>query len=415
MKRFLKSLFALLLVLPTAAPACFTYTTNNGTITITGYTGPGGDVRIPGTTNGLPVTSIGLWAFAYCSSVTNVTIPSSVTSIGARAFYACSSLATLTVDAHNPVYSSAAGVLFKNSQTTLVQYPMAKLGGYTIPSSVTSIGDNAFSACGYLTNVTIGSNVTSIGSYAFYACGNLASVTLREGVTGIGRGAFHSCGLTSITIPGSATSIGDIAFEGCIGLTNVAIPNSVTNIGYYAFCYCTSLPHITIPDSVASIGVHAFDSCCSLTNVTLGTNVTTISDNAFANCTSLAGVYFQGSAPAGVGTGAFLAADKATVYYSPGAAGWGPTLGGRPTALWLRLLPHPVILGCGPGFGVPTNRFGFSIFWATNASVAVEACADLANPTWLAVSTNTLADGWFHFSDPAWTNHTARFYRLRSP
>ena len=441
MKRFLRSLFSLLLVLPTAAPACFIYTTNNSAITITGYTGPGGDVRIPSTTNGLPVTSIGLWAFAYCSSVTNVTIPSSVTSIGVRAFYACGSLAALTVDPHNPVYSSAAGVLFRNSQTTLLQYPMAKRGGYTIPNSVTSIGDNAFSACGYLTNVTIGSNVTSIGSYAFYACGSLASVTIREGVTGIGRGAFHSCGLTSITIPNSATSIGDVAFEGCIGLTNVTIPNSVTNIGYYAFCYCTSLPHITIPDSVASIGVHAFDSCCSLTNVTLGTNVTTIGDNTFASCTSLAGVvipdsvtaigmgafswctalstvtiprrvsliedatfehctnlagvYFQGNAPDGVGAGTFLAADKATVYYLPGTVGW-----------------NPQVQTSGASFGVRTNRFGFTITGTSALATVVEACTNLANPIWSPVKTNTFKCGSSYFSDPEWTNYPARFYRL---
>ena len=67
----------------------FNYTTNNGTITITGYTGPGGAVTIPDTINGLPVTSIGDYAFCNCTSLTSVTIPNSVTSIGDEAFSYC--------------------------------------------------------------------------------------------------------------------------------------------------------------------------------------------------------------------------------------------------------------------------------------------------------------------------------------
>jgi hypothetical protein len=74
-----------------------------------------------------------------------------------------------------------------------------------------------------------------------------------------------------------------------------------------------------------------------------------------------------------------------------------------------------LILWPTPGFGVQTNRFGFMISWATNASVVVEACAGLANPTWSPVGTNTLVEGWSYFSDPEWTNSSGRFYRIRSP
>jgi hypothetical protein len=74
-----------------------------------------------------------------------------------------------------------------------------------------------------------------------------------------------------------------------------------------------------------------------------------------------------------------------------------------------------LILNNGPSFGVRTNGFGFIISWATNISVVVEACTDLASPIWSPVRTNTLTDGSSYFSDPQWTNHPARFYRLRSP
>ena len=62
-----------------------------------------------------------------------------------------------------------------------------------------------------------------------------------------------------------------------------------------------------------------------------------------------------------------------------------------------------------------TNGFGFIISWATNVSVVVEACTNLANPIWSPVGTNTLTGGSSYFSDPQWTNYPARFYRLRSP
>ena len=67
------------------------------------------------------------------------------------------------MDALNSVYSSVDGVLFNKSQTTLIQYPGGKAGSYTIPNSVTSIGDYAFSGCTSLTSVTIPNSVTSIG------------------------------------------------------------------------------------------------------------------------------------------------------------------------------------------------------------------------------------------------------------
>ena len=129
-------------------------------------------------------------------------------------------------------------------------------------------------------------------------------------------------------------------------------------------------------------------------------------------CTSLSSVYFQGNAPT-VGPNVFWQDNSATVYYLPGTSGWSSGFAGRPTALWL--LPNPLILNNSLSFGVQSNGFGFIISWATNIHVVVEACTNLANPTWSPVRTNTLNGGWSYFSDPEWTNYPARFYRLRSP
>ena len=158
---------------------------------------------------------------------------------------------------------------------------------------------------------------------------------------------------------------------------------------HLAFAVCTNLISITIPASVANIGTAAF-----------------------LECFSLKAVYFRGNAPS-VGSYVFEDGSNPAIYYLPGTIGWGTTFAGRPTALWL--LPNPMILTSSPSFGIRTNRFGFIISWVTNASVVVEASTTLANPLWSPVSTNALMDGWSYFGDAAWTNHPARFYRIRSP
>jgi hypothetical protein len=169
----------------------------------------------------------------------------------------------------------------------------------------------------------------------------------------------------------------------------------------------------TIPDMIDGLPVTriwgcAFWECYGPTSVTIPSSVTNIGVQAFAS-SSVRALYCRGNAP-GVD---FDGCGLSTVYYLPGTTGWGPTLGGRPTAPWV--LPNPLILTTAPGFGVRTNGFGFVVSWATNASVVVEACTDLAHPNWSPVATNALSDGWSKFSDLEWTNHPGRFYRIRSP
>ena len=139
-------------------------------------------------------------------------------------------------------------------------------------------------------------------------------------------------------------------------------------------------------------------------------SVSTLGDLAFSHCTNLQAAYFWGNAPAR-GNSAFEDT-PATVYYLPGTTGWGPTYGGRPTALWV--LPYPVILNSS-SLGVEANAFSFLISWATNTSVIVEAHTDLATPAWSPISTNTLNAGSSYFSDPDWARYPGRVYRLRWP
>jgi hypothetical protein len=354
-RRSLLAVFGFAAALSPVLAQDYTYTTNSGAITVTGYTGSGGAVNIPSTLGGLPVTSIGNHAFEFNTSLTSVTIPIGVTNIGDDAFWACTGLTNVTIP--NGVTNIGKGAFY-----------LCALTSVTIPTNVITILDFAFNLCTNLTSVTIPGSVTSIGTGAFSQCYSLTNVTIGFGVTGIGISAFMGCPLISVTIPDSVTSIGSHAFWGCNKLASVTIPASVTNVGGYPFLACSSLSAITVvtnnpiyssldgvlfdknqttlleypagaasqytvPNSVTSITSNAFYGCNNLGSITIPSSVTNIGAEAFRECTNLTIVCFLGNAPIG-GLTVFFGDYNVTVYYLPGTLGWFSTFGGRPTTLW---------------------------------------------------------------------------------
>ena len=125
------------------------------------------------------VTTISGLAFLNCSNLTSVTIPKNVTTIDRYAFDGCAALTSINVDDANTKYSSVDGVLFNKDKTELIYYPLGKTEtSYTVPDSVTKIGEGAFINCTALTSVTIGEDVTEIDDYAFDGCNNLSIVNV---------------------------------------------------------------------------------------------------------------------------------------------------------------------------------------------------------------------------------------------
>ena len=254
----------------------FKYTEENGSVTITRYTGSNTTMVIPSEIDGKKVVAIGNKAFQNCRYLTKITIPDTVTNIGQGAFLECESLTEVTLSSNLKCLESK--LFYKCSKLSKVNIPpkISYIGEYAfyscdalaiqidIPDTVTSIGSGAFQFCSKLPSVTMSDNVTSIGDRAFYDCNSLKSLNLSNGITTIEDYTFYKCAFSKIDIPDGVTTIGVMAFGQCSNLTYFNIPNKVESIGEYAFVGTdgAKVDHITLtitlPKSLKSIGDCAF-------------------------------------------------------------------------------------------------------------------------------------------------------------
>ena len=160
------------------------------------------------------VTAICDRAFWGCPRLSSLTIPKSVTTVGTNPF----SGRKIQLDNQSPNFYVEDNVLFTADKSQLIAYCSTQTS-YSIPNSVTYIGDCAFFDCSRLTSLTIPNSVTTICNLAFFSCESLTSLTIPSSVTSIGNEAFLGCSsLTSLTIPDSVTAIGISALFGCDNL-----------------------------------------------------------------------------------------------------------------------------------------------------------------------------------------------------
>ena len=286
----------------------FEYTISNGEVTITSYIGSATNLTIPSKIDGYPVTAIGESAFYHCQNLKSIVIPNSVTSVEAWVLQECTGLTEITVDNGNPYYSSVDGILFNKDKTELICYPAGKVGSsYSIPSSVTTIGDSAFEYCNDIQSVKIPSSVTAIGEFAFSNCPKLSAITVDEGnpyfssVNGVlfnkdkTELVCYPAGITDTiyTVPNSVTSFAIGAFAGS-AFKSVTLPVGVTTIPRGAFWGCENLETIVLPNGVTTIDLGAFWWCQKLETIALPKSITYIEYAAFTECTSLSTVYYAG-------------------------------------------------------------------------------------------------------------------------
>jgi hypothetical protein len=213
-----------------------------------------GEVDIPASYNGKPVTEIAALGFGVSLSatdfpdITSVTIPASIKTIGAEAFQNCRSLSMVT---------------------------------FTLYAQLTTVENFAFSNCKSLRNIHLPESVSTLGIGVFTECTKLTFADLPDSTTSIPNGTFYNCiSLSSVVLPDSLTSIGNSAFFGCLALSSIDLPETVTVLKNSVF-YSAGLTEITLPSSLRSLGNDVFDSCFNLASVTFLGSAPTFGSDIF--------------------------------------------------------------------------------------------------------------------------------------
>ena len=240
------------------------------------------------------------------------------------------------------------------------------------------------------------------GDFTYTNDGSAISIT---GYTGAGG---------AVVMPGVIDGVPVTSFEFQVfgnrpNVTSVTIPSTVLSIPSWGFAFCSNLTTVVIPNGLTNIGSGAFVHCNNLTSLAFPASLTNIPHRSFDYCVKLLGIFMQGNAKTD-DVFLFSSCTNATVYYLPGTTGWTNTFGGHPAVLW-----NPLVQTDDGSLGMGTNGFGFNITGTTNIPIVVEAAPDVVGGNWVPLLTNTIATGSIYFSDPDWTNRTARFYRIRSP
>ncbi|MBQ9832331.1 MAG: leucine-rich repeat protein [Clostridia bacterium] len=232
------------------------------------------------------IEKIGYYAFDGCSGLKMVVIPQSVSSIGEKPFRACSSLETINVNSANAQYSTKNGVLYNKNATKIIDYPSGKTENeFTLPSTVTEIGNYAFYGSEKLIILNIPDSVTKIGEQAIRECKKLQTVNMGSGVATLGNTVLSACP-SLITINVSANNSTYASKDGalyskdmktlyCVGggiSGTFNIPNTVETVLGMSMASCKKIAEIAVPGSVRTIEANAFRDCDSLTDITVDAN-----------------------------------------------------------------------------------------------------------------------------------------------
>ncbi|MCQ2345500.1 MAG: leucine-rich repeat protein [Paludibacteraceae bacterium] len=278
---------------------------------------------------GVGLRKIGVRAFAYCTDLESISLPTSLSSIDDYAFYA-SGLVSADIPADMigthlfDNCTSLTSATFPSGRTCIPDYTFyncSSLTQYTIPANVEEIGAYAFAKSG-LTSLNVPAKVTQMGVSAFFNCTSLTSVTLGTGITYLNPNTFLSCkNLTTVILPSTLVTIQRSVFENCSALQTIVLPNSVTTLREKVFKDCTSLLTVTLSSNITTLPHHLFQNCTSLYSVSMPAALTAIEDSAFYSCSKLTEFRMPATVQT-IGSGAFEACSKLQDLYITDLAAW---------------------------------------------------------------------------------------------
>ena len=212
---------------------------------------------------------VNIYSFSGCSSLKSITFPSTLKSIGENAFDSCISLSKMNSEEENEI---------------------------NFRDSIELIEKEAFKDCKFIEIINIPDKVKYIDGDAFKGCTSIKRINSdTDGVINIPncfkeirKEAFINCLLfKEVNIPKSIKRIGEYAFSDCQYLESIDISDNVVEIGQMAFYDCFSLSKISIPKSVETIEGGAFYNCISLKSISISDSVKTIGNATFYRCLSL--------------------------------------------------------------------------------------------------------------------------------
>ncbi len=217
-------------------------------------------------------------------------------------FLDCTALTEFSVPAENTAFSAADGVLYDKSQSVLIRFPTAlEKDSYTIPGSVTAVGDFAFYGCIGLWDVILPDSVLSVGKQAFANNMALSSIHIGSGVQSIGYEAFDNCFSLYCVSTDDLAAWCNIAFNDALAnplyyghdlylneelVYDLVIPDTVTNLKAYTFVGC-SISSLVLPAALKTVRTRAFDNCPYLETVTVSGSGKAFYSNSFDECYAL--------------------------------------------------------------------------------------------------------------------------------
>lgn len=233
----------------------------DGTISISGYTGAAEELIIPSKIDGYTVSALG------------------------GGWYNDDGVPVTYGNIHYIEYSDDG--LISESKVYSPFSGNEKIKSVTIPDTVTAIGAISFKDCTSLSEVNFGGGVTLIGNNCFEGCTSLETIEIPDTVEHIDQYAFKNCtSLKTAELSGSPKLEASL-FEGCAALSEFEFPSGCTAVSPYMFADCTSLKNVTLSDTITQIGDSAFLNCTSLESIYLPDSAAAIYNNAFSGCTSL--------------------------------------------------------------------------------------------------------------------------------